>query len=229
MISTEEEQAKDERDADTMELILSKSSLLEGFRREYGDLQKKYEDISLQLISQERENDSLTQELSGIREAVTFTRRNIDEVRASQESLRENIEVIASKRNILSDREKNSRDEISEFTSKFEELKTALAAGSDWTPQQKDERIALEKERDFLATKLENRTNQVSNLRSEVDRLYALIQTLEAEATSADERVEQISKRMKELRGVASSLIKKREDSETKVFESRAAVVKVSY
>jgi chromosome segregation ATPase len=226
-MATQEEQ-QNERDNEIMEAILSKSSVLEGFRKEYTDVCRKYEEASVQLTSQERENEALSAELSALREQISFTRRNIDEVRSSHENLKETIDVIASKRNLLSDRERASRDEIAEFTSNFEALKTALAVGSDWTPEQQDQRIMLEKERDFLATKLENRNNQVASLRGDIDMAYEKIQRLEAETLSADQKSEEITEKMKEFKKISQSMTKKREESEQKVFDLRAEVVKVT-
>ena len=94
---------------------------------------------------------------------------------------------MTQRRNYLTDAEKSSRSEITIYSKYFNELKESLSIGADWTPDQQEQRSSLEKERDFLVSKLENKNSQVSGIRNDIDRIYQTVQVHEEEIAKADQ------------------------------------------
>ncbi|CAE7533607.1 CFAP58, partial [Symbiodinium microadriaticum] len=72
--------------------------------------------------------------------------------------------------------------------------------GPGWTAAQDEERQTLEKERDFLSKKLENKHNVVTSIRQDVERCYDLIQSLEVETGQISAEIGDIESEMTGLR-----------------------------
>lgn len=208
------------------DMIALKGSTLEPFRNEYLELKKQNDLMIANVIGKEREVESLNSELSGIRDQITFTRRNIDEIISTQETIKHTVDNINSVKASLTDSEKTNRDKIVVYTGYFEELKEALSIGADWTPEQAEQRQALEKERDFLQGKLESRSNQVDGIRGDVDRIYSNIQQLEVEIATHEENVNKLTSKAKDVQKEVTQTNSMKENSEKKLLELRALIVK---
>lgn len=207
------------------DMIAAKGKVLEPFRTEYMELRKQSDNMTVTVVKRDREVESLNSELNAVRDQINFTRRNIEELVSTQETMKATVDHIKQMKNSFSDSEKLNRDRISIFTSSFEELKEALAVGADWTPDQLEARGVLEKERDFLQGKLDSRSNQVGGLRGDVDRIYIRIQDLEAEIASYDEKINKAESEIKAYEKESTKCGRKKEDSERKLFELRAEII----
>eukprot|EP01039_Chlorochromonas_danica_P001650 gene1650-1802_t len=211
-----------EDDIDIMDLIASKGIVLEPFKNEYLELQKQLDILLATNTSKERELDQQTMELKILREQITFTRRNIDELSSQQELLKESNENTKLKTENFIQHEEESRQEISMYTTTFTELKEALLIGSDWSPEQLDQRIALEKERDFISGKLENKSNSLTALRIEIEHSYQRIHDLEEEIQKLENQIEEIEQRRHEIKHESSQLIHEKQRIEKDIFDLRS-------
>ena len=211
----------DELDA----LITAKGMILEPYKRELNDLVKNCENIQNNCISKDREGNQLAGELNHVRESVTFIRRTIDEIQSQQEAIRATNQRMVQRRNYLTDAEKASRSEIVIYSKYFNELKDALSIGADWTPEQQEQRSSLEKERDFLVSKLENKNSQVSGIRSDIDRIYQTIQVYEEEIAKADQDADAIINKTNVLQKEIKNLTQSRIDNDKEMYELRAKVM----
>lgn len=208
-----------------MEFINSKGVCLEAFKREWQELVKSTGSIRATCQDSEREAEFLHSELKAIREQLNYSRRNVDDLVSQQEVLKETIDSINHRRDELVDSEVKNREDIQLYNSYFSELKEALSVGYDWTPDQIEQRILLEKERDFKASKLENNMNQLTGLRSEIEHLYETISENEKEIIQLDESIVEADKRKYELKKLTSSIYGKKSEVEKSIFELRATMV----
>ena len=214
-----------EEEADVLELIASKGGALDAFRNEWLELEKTIETTLASNLDKEREVDFQNQELKSVREQLTLAKRNVDELVSQQEVLKETIEHINHKREGLVEREARNRDEIGVYSSYFGDLKDALSVGSDWSPEQLEQRILLEKERDFLSSKLENSNNQLTGMRGEIDHIYESIQTLEQENMDLDNAIDAVDSRRHHLKKEAAQMLTNKEELEKTIHELRANIV----
>lgn len=188
------------RDAEEfLDQLRSRGAHLEGYRREYGELHNTLEALSDGLIEKEREIEAYKADVFQLRDQASMARKNIDETILSKDTLQANVDNLRENKTRLMEREMLNRSQISLFSSKFEKLHEALEEGPGWTVSQDEERQELEKERDFLSKKLDNRTNVVLGIRVEVDQLYELIQTLENQNAEIDEEIRQRNEEVDEL------------------------------
>lgn len=208
-----------------MELIQSKNGALDAFRNEWTELEKTIEQTLATNLEKEREVDFQNGELRSVREQLTFARRNVDELLSQQEVLKDTIEHINQKRESLAEREAANREEIAKYSSKFNELNDALSVGADWSPEQLEQRILLEKERDFLSSKLENGNNQLAGVRSEIDHIYETIRVLEQENFDLDKKIEDVDGRRHQLKKEAAQMVAHKEELEKAIHELRAEIV----
>lgn len=214
-----------EDEIDIMEFLASKGVALEPFKNEYVELQKQVELTSATNVGKEREVDMQALELKMLREQLIFTKRNIDELVSQQEVLKETIDNAQSKKEALIESESSNRKEISNVSSFFAELKEALTVGADWTPEQEEARHALEKERDFIASKLENKSNQLKGLRHDIERTYEHVADIEKVVQSLEEKIGAIDKQRGEIKRESAKLASKKEGTEKQVFDLRAVFV----
>lgn len=214
-----------EDEIDILEFLSSKGVALEPFKNEYVELQKTLELTSACNIGKEREVDMQALELKLLREQLIFTKRNIDELVSQQEVLKETIDNAQSKKESLIESESSNRMEITNVSSFFGELKEALAVGSDWTPEQEEQRHALEKERDFISSKLENKSNQLRGVRNDIERTYEHVAEVEKLTHELDEKIAVIDKQRGEIKRESQKLAAKKEGTEKQVFDLRAVFV----
>jgi chromosome segregation ATPase len=162
---------------------------LDPFKNDLIEMASISDTVSLNLVGKQREVDYLSTELTDLREKSSFIRRNIDETRIAQECMKDSIENMTTMKSNMVDREALNREEIFMFEEKFELLKSALNIGSGWTPAQTDERISFEKDRDHIASTLENKSNELSSLRSSIDHISNEIRTLEKDIAEVRDTV----------------------------------------
>jgi len=208
-----------------LDFLHSKGSVLDAFRREYLDLQKS-SDMTLAInTGKEREVDVLNQEYKALREQLFFTKRNIDEVVSQQEVLKEKIDNINLTKESLVEREASNREEISLYSGYFAELKEAISVGADWSPEQLEQRIILEKERDFSFSKYENRLGMLTGLRGDVDRTYVHIQHLEEKYNALDNKIASVDKKRHDTKKETDKLLQKKETTEKRIYDLRAKLL----
>ena len=213
------------RDAEEVfEFLKAKGPPLEGFRREYMELQASLETLLDNVSAKEREVEAQNAELNQVRDQLNNSRRAIDDAQVTKETLQANIDHIQASRRNLIDREVSNRSEISIYSGQFEELKSALAAGSGWTHEQEEDKHNYEKTRDFLTKKLENKTNLVNGVRSDVDKLYGLIQQAESHVAEIDQRIEDKNNEIKHHNKRSSDQKLLSESLEVKIRELQQAI-----
>lgn len=181
---------------DVIEILKGKGPSLEGFRREYLELQNSVEVLSESLIEKEREIEALQTDSIQVRDQTAIAKRNIEETMLSVDGLQSNLESLRENRIRLMEREMTNRSKISMYSNKFDKLHEALEIGSGWTAAQDEERQTLEKERDFLTKKLDNKNNLIAGIRIDSDRCYENIQNLEAEISTISSEIEKIQAEM---------------------------------
>lgn len=184
--------------------------------------------ISANLIEKEKEVDYLNVELTDLKEKSTFLRRNLDETRTAQESMKDSIEIMSNMKGSMANREASNREEISLFEDKFEELKNVLNTGSGWTTAQTDQRISLEKERDCASSKLENKNSELNSLRTNIDQIYDEIRLLEKDIFEEDKKAHEISEKVKDCHKTSHSLKKRKEEAELKLGQMRGTLMKAN-
>jgi chromosome segregation ATPase len=128
-------------DEDIFDMCKSKGQVMDAFRKEFEDLQSNVESAKISLVGKNRELEGANQELHTVKDQITFTQRNIDELVSAQEGITDGNEHKKSLRNNLADREANNRAEIRTFTGYFNDLKEALSVGSDWSADQLEARV----------------------------------------------------------------------------------------
>jgi chromosome segregation ATPase len=166
---------------EVFDALKPKGAAVEGFKREFSELLLSLENYMEVLLEKERDIDALHADITQIRDQSSVSKRNIEETILSKENLQANVEALRDSRRKLLERELANRTKISLYSSKFDKLHEAIEVGSGWTAAQDEERQTLEKERDFLTKKLDNKNNLVTGVRVAVDGCYELIQNLENE------------------------------------------------
>lgn len=216
---------EENEEVDVIEFFQSKGTKLDSLKKEFLDITTSLELTVANNIGKEREYESLQQELKSLREQLTYTKRNIDEINSQQEVLKQTIEHINHKKESLYQKESSDRDEIQSFSSYFTELKDNLSIGYDWTPEQLEQRSILEKERDFIQSKLENTLNMLNAVRSDIERTYDAIQQKEEELLSNDQKLQSIEQHRNDIKKKISSLKNKKNSIDKKILEARSLVL----
>jgi hypothetical protein len=184
---------------EVMEVLKGKGPSLEGFRREFMELQNSVEVLTESLVEKEREIESLQTDSIQIRDQTSIAKRNIEETMLSVDGLQSNLENLRENRVRLMEREMTNRSKIAMYSHKFDKLHEALEIGSGWSAAQDEERQTLEKEKDFLIKKLDNKNNLIIGIRLDSNHCYDNIQQLENENTSLQEEITKISTEMSSL------------------------------
>eukprot|EP01041_Mallomonas_annulata_P006286 gene6286-12730_t len=210
---------------EVFEFLKLKGPALEGFKREYIELQGLVENLQDSITQKERDVEAQVAELTQVRDQLSNSRKAIEESQLQKENLQVNIDHVQINRRNLIDKEVSNRSEINVYSGKFEELKAALALGSGWTPEQEEEKENYEKTRDFLTKKLENKMNLVQNVRSDVDKLYELIQEVESQIAEIDSKIENTNNEIKQHNKKASEQKVLGETLESKIKELQQAIV----
>lgn len=182
-----------------LEYLKTKGASLEGFRREYHELQNSVEILSESLIEKEREIESLQTDSIQIRDQTSIAKRNIEETMLSIDGLTNNLDNLRENRLKLMEREISNRSKIAIYSSKFDKLHEALEIGSGWTTQQDEERQTLIKENDFLLKKLDNKNNIIIGIRLDSNRCYDTIQLLETDINELQVSINSIYNEINEL------------------------------
>ena len=209
-----------------LDAIIAKGKSFDAFKKEYLDLKRNHESLEASATAKEREVEVQGLELGSLRDQVSFTLKNIDEVISSQSALKQSVDSMTARQLALVEKEAKNREEISMYNAYNEELKAALSVGADWTPEQKEKRLTLEKTRDFVNGKLESALTNVSGVRSEIDRIYDAIQQLEKDIADKDDKVVSLVDKLKMYRDKTKDMVQHREDKEKQVFELREEIVK---
>lgn len=217
--------ADDEELVAAMEDLISRNKDLEPFRQQYLELKKIIENISTNLVGKEREFESYSQELTALRDQISFSQRNIEEIKSNQEYITSTTNNIMSVKTSLADSEKNNRDKIFIYTGNFEEMKAALSVGADWKPDQLEQKQVLEKERDFLVSKLDNKKNQLNGIRSDIERIVDTIQTTESNIETISKNITETDKEIKKISGEIVEKKRVKDETEAKLFHLRSSVV----
>jgi len=217
--------ADDEELVAAMEDLISRNKDLEPFRQQYLELKKIIENISTNLVGKEREFESYSQELTALREQISFSQRNIEEIKSNQEYITSTTNNIMSVKTSLADSEKSNRDKIFIYTGNFEEMKAALSVGADWKPDQLEQKQVLEKERDFLVSKLDNKKNQLNGIRSDIERIVDTIQTTESNIETISKNITETDKEIKKISGEIVEKKRVKDETEAKLFFLRSSVV----
>lgn len=218
-----EEEEKEE--IDIMDFLMSKGMALDPFKHEFSEMQRILDVTTASNIGKEREVDQQATELRMLREQLAFTRRNVDELISQQEVLKETIDNANSKKESLVEREQQNRQEIGVYQGYFSELREALSVGADWSHEQLEQRTALEKERDFVSSKLENKSNQLTNLRSDIERTYHHVEEVEKEIEGLEGKIDELEKRKNDIKRESSKLAGSKETTEKQIFDLRTQFV----
>lgn len=211
-------------DEDIFEVLKRKGDhpSLNAFRHEFVELQKTYDGAVANVVSRERELEAANHELFVVRDQINFTNRSIEDLNSAKEALEDGIEHKKFVKAGLEDRESSNRSEIRSFTNFFEDLKEQLSVGADWSPEQLEQKQALEKERDFLTSKLENRIAQVNGVISDCDRTEDRIHQLHAEIDELERKSNEIEKRTAEYMKESQVLTDKRRKLERHIQDLRS-------
>lgn len=196
-----EAQAVNPEDVEVLEFLKGKGVALDGFKREYLELRQAVDVCTEEVADKDREIKSIVAELAQIREQTTISQKITDETVSQREGVQQNVDNLNQSRKRLMERELVNRTQMSTVSSHFPALEQALSAGSGWTPAQQEERINLEKERDYILTKLEAKSNLVAGVRMDVDKLYEAVQTeennlsvLEKDTETLKENIQSVQK-----------------------------------
>jgi chromosome segregation ATPase len=184
---------------EVMDVLKGKGPSLEGFRREYLELQNSVETLTESFIDKEREIESLQTDIIQVRDQSSIAKRNIEETTLSVDGLQSNLESLRQNRIRLMEREMSNRSKITVYSQKFDKLHEALEIGSGWTPAQDEERQTLEKENDFLIKNLDNKNNLIIGIRLDSHHCYDTIQSLEQDIQTLNDEIETIQTEMKTL------------------------------
>lgn len=210
---------------DVIEFVESKGTLLEAYRKQYLELQKSIEMLTASNTGKEREVDILHQEYKGIRDQLLLAKRNVDEIISQQEVLKEKTDAINIAKEGYIERESSFKMEMLSYTDLFTELKDLLSVGSDWTPEQVEQRIVLEKQRDFLSSKYEGKLSSLNQLRNENHDLYEKIQKIEKENIKLDEEIVEVDNARYETKKNVEKLGLEKEELDKKIYEVRTKII----
>jgi chromosome segregation ATPase len=165
---------------------------LSGFAREYSELRAGVENVTDDVIDKEREVKTVVSELNQIREQSSISTKIAEDTVSQREAIAANLENLHQTRKRLFERESLNRVSMQQVSSHFPALQSALSVGAGWTPAQEEERKMLEKERDYILTKVEAKSNLVAGIRMDVDGLYEAVATAETDLTGVDKETEDV-------------------------------------
>lgn len=208
-----------------LDFFSGKGSELSTLEAEFINTHKAAEVVIASNVGADRELEFQTGELRTLREQLAFSRRNVDELVSQQEVLKENIDRIARNNEDLQQNEVLQRDEIATYDGVFAELREAISVGADWTPDQLEKRSVLEKERDFISSKLENKTNMLNGLRADMDKMYDNIQQLEQQNAEIDKVIADLVEKKDKIESSTDKMGAKKIDLEKNIFELRNEII----
>jgi chromosome segregation ATPase len=209
------------RNMGLMEFIHSKGHLLSGYLREYQAVERDIEKTNQETKLKEREYDNLYSELHSLKEQVQSSEKYIAEVKASKASLTLSLEQMSNHRVTITQQEAENKAAIEKFRSQFDDIKSQLAAGPEWTSEQLEMKMTIEKERDYLQSKYENQMLSVMTIRNEIDTLYSHIQNLEEQIANVEKETEAVDEKLKEVNKQTKLQCKQLDSLEKQVFSKR--------
>lgn len=174
------------------DFMKTKGVNLTGFAREYTELRAAVETVSEDVVDKEREVSTVVSELGQIREQSSISMKISDDTVSQREGIAQNLENLHQTRKRLMERELLNRTQMQQVSSKFPALHDALSVGAGWTPAQEEERKTLEKERDYILTKVEAKSNLVAGLRMDVDGLYEAVSAAEGQLAIVEKDTEDV-------------------------------------
>lgn len=165
---------------------------LTGFLREHSELRSAVDKVSEDVVDKEREVSTVLNELSQIREQSSISMKISDDTISQREGIAQNLENLQQTRKRLMEREMLNRVQMETVSRKFPALHDALSEGVGWTASQEEERKMLEKERDYILTKVEAKSNLVAGLRMDVDSLYEAVSAAENSLAIVEKDIEDV-------------------------------------
>src|SRR3546814_9144015 len=108
---------------------------VDGFLREYSQLQSDYEQEHAAILDTEREIEHKQAELAAVREQVLSVKRGVDDNLSMQESLMAAIGQGKAQRKQRVEHTESGKTMIGEYDAKVSELEGATSSGSGWTAQ----------------------------------------------------------------------------------------------
>ena len=202
---------------DVLDFLKSKGVILEGFKREFLELQSNLEGLGDSLLDKDRENEGRITEILLIQDQTSVSKKNVEDNIASAKALQNNLDQLRMNKTKLMDREFSNRLLIQSYAPKFAAVQEALDVGTGWTAAQEDEKMNLEKERDFMSKKLDSRNTVVSTIRSDVDKLYELIQLSETGLVTKTNDIDAIKNSISILTKVCDQTVSKSNDTEKRI------------
>jgi chromosome segregation ATPase len=211
-------------DAQVYDIIRSKGLLLEGFKREYQELRQALVMCSEDVIDKEREVGSLNAEILHVREQANISMKISEDTVSQREAVQLNIESLQLSRRKLLEKESSNRAQMSLVSSNFSALHAALEVGAGWTPAQDEERKTLEKERSYLFTKYDAKSNQVEGVRMDIDRLYESIRMEEDNVTAIERSLEVVKDSINNQAKLAEEQTRRGADYNARIQELGRAI-----
>lgn len=175
-------------------------------------------------IIREKDANTLTLELTTIRDQIKGTRLATQENIAAQHALKEQMETLSSKRRDNLTSESSNHEEIANISAEFDSLKNAIASGAGWTPEQEEQRHVLFREREFMSKKLENQTTQVNSLRNEITRIMNVIVEGEVSAERLAEEKQAIAMKITGLNRTSAGILSEQGGLTKSIADVQAAI-----
>jgi hypothetical protein len=207
------------------DLLEERGSVVDVFRTEFRKIQDEVETTTLAMAGHERDMTALMTELSSLRENVGLSKRVLDESLTFQDNVRAQTESFQSRIRDAAVREMANKSDSSIFEDRKEELLSALSVGSDWREDQLEERDNLEKERDFLSQLLDNKTNELNNLRTEMDMMIELIREDDLKCDELDKQYEKANQDILDVKMKTADAMRRKVSAEKSVFDLRKDIV----
>lgn len=210
---------------DFMDWMEKEGPVLNKFKDEFLKIVEKSENMTLELSGHEKEMNNAMTELNLLREQSSACKRVVDESLSSQDNIRAQVDNFHTRIKDAGIREMGNKNEISSYESKKTDLLSMLEVGSDWQEDQIEERDTLEKERDFLAQKLDAKLNELSNLRMDIDRMIGLIRTEEANVLQIEEKTDKLQAEITDLEEQTKTNRRAKANMEKTIFDFRKDIV----
>lgn len=206
-------------------LLEERGTVVDAFRTEFRKIQDEVETTTLAMAGHERDMTALMTELSSLRENVGLSKRVLDESLTFQDNVRAQTESYQNRIRDAAVREMANKSDSSIFEDRKEELMSALSVGSDWREDQLEERDNLEKERDFLSQLLDGKTNELNNLRTEMDMMIELIREDDTKCDDLDKQYGKANQDILDVKMKTADAMRRKVSAEKSVFDLRKDIV----
>ena len=167
-----------------METLEKAGPAMDGVKKEFADLYKSFNSSAESAQTTERKIDELSSELAFLREQDGQTTRALEEAESTKKSVQGSIDDGLVKVEALREHEKRNRKVVNDLYARIEELRTTLSAGSGWSEDQERTKREHEAEHDNVLRNLDSKNNLLTGLRSDMEKLTALVE--EGEQEQAD-------------------------------------------